>query len=415
VTAFVAPQNHRNANELIFGGEVIHDASRKAPTYSVFGDTITGVKRDEITVSFQVGISTFDAISTVTGGGAVTSIIPQAQVASGVPAAGTAEIQSVQSVKYRAGKEGYSFFTCEFTTQTGGVLGIANSNQQIGFFDDQNGFYVGFTGVDFCIASRKAAVDTIVTQENFNRDKLDGSGYSGFTADFSKNNVYKISFGYLGAASITYEISRQDGVWITFHVIEYPNSSLNTHISNPVLPVTCRVEKTAGATNVTMRTSSWSAGTIIGDTLLEISNRPFAYTNTKTILAGIRTNIFTLRVSTGFAGLSNRIPIQPVYITIAADGTKNVDIRVLKNPTVSGSPSFSDADANNSVTQIDIAGTSVLGGTLVLPIILGKTESQSLITRELRILTLPGERITFSALSSNASDVSIGCRWMDKF
>lgn len=261
MVAFVPPQNHRNANDIIYGGKIVHDASKKAPMYSIFGDTITGVKKDEVTVSFQVGISSFDSSSVVSGGGAVTSVVPQAQVASGVPAAGTAQLQSVQSVRYRPGKEGYSFFTCEFTTQVGGVLGIADSNQQIGLFDDQNGIYVGFTGVDFCVAKRKEGVDTIITQSNFNRDKLDGTGYSGFTADFSKNNVFKISFGYLGAATITYEVLRQDGVWIPFHVIEYPNSSINAHISNPVLPVTCRVEKTAGATNVTMRTTSWSAGT----------------------------------------------------------------------------------------------------------------------------------------------------------
>ena len=415
MVAFVPPQNHRNANDIIYGGKIVHDASKKAPMYSIFGDTITGVKKDEVTVSFQVGISSFDSDSVVSGGGAVTSVVPQAQVASGVPAAGTAQLQSVQSVRYRPGKEGYSFFTCEFTTQVGGVLGIADSNQQIGLFDDQNGIYVGFTGVDFCVAKRKEGVDTIITQSNFNRDKLDGTGYSGFTADFSKNNVFKISFGYLGAATITYEVLRQDGVWIPFHVIEYPNSSINAHISNPVLPVTCRVEKTAGATNVTMRTTSWSAGTITGDlTQQQISNRPYAFSNVKDVSAGVRTNIFTLKCSTAFGGLTNRIPFQPIFISVSADGTKNVDISILKNATINGT-SYHDVDSPNSVVSYDIAATSVSGGTLEFPIKLGKTESQSIDMADFRMLSLPGETLTFSALSSGASAVGIGCRWLDKF
>jgi hypothetical protein len=413
MTAFLPPQNHRNASEAIYKGQLNRDASRKGPQYSVFGDTITGVKEDEVTVSFQVGVSTFDTITTVSGGGAVTSVLPQAQIASGIAAVGTAQLQSVQSVKYRAGREGYSFFTGEFTTQAGGVLGIADSNQQIGLFDSQNGIYVGFTGVDFCIAKRKEAVDTVITRSNFNRDKLDGTGYSGFTADFSKNNVFKVSFGYLGAAPIVYEILRQDGVWIPFHVIEYPNSSTNTHISNPVLPVTCRVEKTAGTTNVMIRTSSWSAGTITGDTSQQISSRPFAFSNTKAISAGVRANIFTLKCSTTFGGLTNRIPFQPVFISVSADGTKNVDIRVLKNATINGT-SFHSIDAN-SVVSYDIAATSVSGGTLTFPIKLGKTDSQSINTAEFRMLSLPGETLTFSALSSGASAIGIGCRWLDKF
>jgi hypothetical protein len=414
VVAFIPPQNHRNASESIYNGQLLRDASKKGPQYSIFGDTITGSKYDEVTVSFQVGISSYDTISAVTGGGAVTSVVPQAKIASGLAVAGTAQLQSLQSVRYRAGREGYAFFTCEFTTQAGGLLGIADSNQQMGLFDDQNGIYLGFTGINFCIAIRKEGVDTVVTQANFNRDKLDGTGMSGITADFSKNNVFKVSFGYLGAATIVYEILRSDGVWVPFHVVEYPGSSINTHISNPVVPVTCRVEKTAGATNITMMTSSWSAGTIVGNSQLQISNRGFAFTNTKSISANLRTSIFTLRNSTVFGGLANRIPFQPIFISVSADGTKNVDIQVLKNATINGT-SFHTIDANNSVVSYDILATSVSGGTLALPIKLGKTGSQSLDMADYIMLSLPGETLSFTAFSSGASSIGIGCRWLDKF
>jgi hypothetical protein len=414
MAAFIPPQNHRNASEAIYSGQLLRDASKKGPQYSVFGDTIIGSKLDEVTISFQVGVSSYDTINAVTGGGAVTSVVPQAKIASGLAAAGTAQLQSIQSVRYRSGREGYSFFTCEFTTQAGGVLGIADSNQQIGLFDDQNGIYLGFTGINFCIATRKEGVDTIVTQSSFNRDKLDGTGMSGITADFSKNNVFKISYGYLGAAIIVYEILRSDGVWTPFHVVEYPGSTTNTSISNPVLPVTCRVEKTAGATNVIMMTSSWSAGTITGNASPLISNRGFAFTNTKAISANLRTSIFTLKNSTVFGGLTNRIPFQPIFISVSADGTKNVDIQILKNATINGT-SYHSIDANNSVVSYDIAATSVSGGTLTFPIKLGKTGSQSIDMSDYIMLSLPGETLSFTAFSSGASAIGIGCRWLDKF
>ena len=295
------------------------------------------------------------------------------------------------------------------------MLGIADSNQQIGLFDDQNGFYVGFTGVDFCIAKRKEGVDTIVTQTNFNRDKLDGTGYSGFTADLSKNNVFKISFGYLGAAVVVYEILRQDGVWITFHVIEYPNSSTGTHISNPVLPVTCRVEKTAGATNVILRTSSWSAGTIVGDDSLAISNRPWAINNNKTLVAGNRTSILTLKCSTMFAGLTNRIPMQVVYVAGSVDASKNGSIQLFKNATVSNT-SFHYVSSGDSVAQYDIVGTTVTGGTLMLPIHIPNGGAVTLGTADFRLLVLPGETITFQGLSTQVNTtINAGTRWLDKF
>lgn len=407
-------KNHRNYPNAEYQGQPLRDFSNKGPMYSVFGDTITGVKQDEVSVSFQFGISTLDATSSVTGTGAVTAVVPQAQIASGA-AAGTAQLQSVQAVRYRAGKEGYSFFTCEFTTAVGGATGIANANQYIGLYDSQNGFFVGFTGLNFSCGRRKAGVDTVVLRANFNRDKLDGTGPSALNVDFSKNNVFKISFGYLGAAVITFEILSPIGIWTPFHVIEYPGSATNTHISNPVLPVTCRVDKASGATNVIMRTSSWSAGAITGDTSLEISSRPWAFSNTKSIAAATLTNIFTLFCQTTYAGLANRIPAQLLYLTAAVDGTKNVEIRLIRNSPLGGTPSYTAIDAANSFMFVDIAGTTPSAGTLQLPFILGKTEGRSIDVSNFRMLILPGETLTFAAISANISDVTIGCRWIDKF
>lgn len=409
-------KHHRNYPEAEYNGILLRDASRKGPQYSVFGDTITGVKQDEVSVSFQFGVSTFDATTFATGTGAVTSVIPQAQVATGtLNGACFALLQSVQAVRYRAGKEGYSYFTCEFTTQADGVTGIANSTQQIGLFDAQNGIWLGFSGLNFCVARRKQGVDTIVTRANFNRDKLDGTGPSRMIANFSMNNVFKISFGYLGAAVIVYEILSPIGIWVPFHVVEYPGSAKNTHISNPVLPVACRAEKTTGATNVIMRTSSWSAGTITGDFTLEVASRPFAFSNTKTLSAGVLTSVFSLFCQTTYAGLSNRIPAQMLYVTAAADGTKNVEVRLMRNPVLGGTPNYTPIDAANSVTYVDTAGTTVTQGTQQLPFILGKTEGRSIDVSGLRMYIMPGEILTFAAVSANASDVSIGCRWIDKF
>jgi hypothetical protein len=67
----------------------------------------------------------------------------------------------------------------------------ANSIQQVGYFDDDNGIFFRFYGNSMPAVVRRSNLGTrseeVVTQPNWNNDKLDGTGASGVTANF--NNI----------------------------------------------------------------------------------------------------------------------------------------------------------------------------------------------------------------------------------
>ena len=75
-------------------------------------------------------------------------------------------------------------------------------------------------------------------QDDFNIDKLDGTGYSGVTIDPSKLNVYQINFRWLGAGEIRYAIENPtNGDMMFFHHEHYTNKNEFPHLDNPSMKI----------------------------------------------------------------------------------------------------------------------------------------------------------------------------------
>ena len=91
-------------------------------------------------------------------------------------------------VRYRPGHEMFAYFT--YAWLDGGVAGAKN---YIGIMDANNGYYIGYNGPDFVVGRRKGGAGTEYPRSSFT-DKLDGSGLSGHTIDFTKINIFRVTF-----------------------------------------------------------------------------------------------------------------------------------------------------------------------------------------------------------------------------
>ena len=69
-------------------------------------------------------------------------------------------------------------------------------------------------------------VDTIVNQENFNLDKLDGSGPSGYVIDLNKMQMIYFDYSWYGAGRIRWGVRATNGDIVYCH--EMPNNNVNT-------------------------------------------------------------------------------------------------------------------------------------------------------------------------------------------
>lgn len=118
-------------------------------------------------------------------------------------------------------------------------------------------------------------------QEDFNVDKLDGTGYSGITIDPSKLNVYQINFRWLGAGEIRYAIENpRNGDMIFFHHEHYSNKNELPHLDNPSMKIGYVAANLSNAVGVVTCRGSSFLGAIEG--IVERTRLPFSVTATRT-------------------------------------------------------------------------------------------------------------------------------------
>lgn len=203
-------------------------------------------------------------ILTVTSasGGTATGQTGYAQFATSTATTGSIKGVSLDKTHYHSGGEMYALFTAAWLDG-----GQATSFQRIGLYDTNSGMFIGYENTTFGVTVRSGGVDTTVAKASWNVDTLTGGSTSKFTRagvpeaiDLTKTNVFKIRFGWLGSAPISFEVLSPDGEWVLFHIVRQPNLSATPSIDNPDLPMTLEITKTAGTTNIRMNTNCWGAG-----------------------------------------------------------------------------------------------------------------------------------------------------------
>jgi hypothetical protein len=388
---------------------------------TVFGDEVVGTREDLISIQFPYGISTYDTVSSTGSGGSVSSSNSMAIISSGTNPTGSAQLQSKRTLRYRAGHEAYVFFSAMFNNG-----GVATSTQWIGLLDSANGVAVGFNNTTFSVLYRNNGVNTIVPQSSFNIDPLDGTGASGFTLNPQTLNVYRIAYGWLGASPIRYQILAENGEWITFHQIISNNAISSPIFSNPMIPVTAQVTKTAGATNIILSTASWNAG-IIGEPS-NASSRYFAaesgIVNVTGSVSPTEQHILTVRNKSTFQSQSNKIGVRITLFSasnINFNNGANTFLRLRKSATVTGT-SFTDVNTANSVMEYSTAGTYQAGtGSLQMAFALDTSFTLDLVAfipgAEFYLEILPGETMTITAQQQNtvSSQVYASLSWEELF
>lgn len=384
------------------GGKRALDVTNHDPNLSLFGETLVGQRTQDISIVFNYNLSTYDV--TVTDSGTATSTYDQhtLKLSSGT-GVGETHTESLKSINYRPGSEAFGIFTAAF--EGGGEAGVT---QLIGLIDHDNGLAIGYDGTDFGVLRRKATSDTWVTGDSLNGEDISW-------LDQTKLNIYMIRYGWLGIAPLTYWVyygpTRR---WVLIHSTDLTNTQTLTHLSSPYLPMHADINRPSGTgADLILRSGSWRAGLVDGAG--QDFHRHFNFNNSKSIAAATFTNIFTLRSKTTFQAVTNKVLAELEIISMASDGAKSVRFNVIKGATLGGTPSYADINTNNSVMEVDTAGTTVTGGTDLFVNYLSKVDSNTIDLLPYDYLIYPGETLTFAAYSVNANDVAVSVNWGEVF
>lgn len=85
-------------------------------------------------------------------------------------------------------------------------------------------------------------VETRIKQSDFNIDKLDGTGPSGYTIDLTKMQMMGLQYTWYGAGFIDYMVRGSDGNWVFAHRIKNNNVNYEAHMRSGNLPVRYSIE-----------------------------------------------------------------------------------------------------------------------------------------------------------------------------
>jgi hypothetical protein len=388
---------------------------------TAFGEVLVGQLSPQFQGSFEYTVDNTDLnTNTEVNGGTVTQASGMAVVGSSTTTTSTALFQSKQHAKYRPGLGGNSRFTALFTSP------VATTEQYIGIADEtgssaafKNGYMVGYDGATFGFHRFQNDSKITIAQADWD-DPLDGTGASGMTIDQTKINVFEIRYQYLGAGKIQLCIEDDStGDFVAVHTVLYANNFTEPSTHNPNSHHTMWVNNAGTTDNIILKSASY-AYFVEGKTSFVELHQPENSSGTKE-KTSVTTEvaIFTIRNKATYASKTNFIDVVMLRIggSIEASSANNLGtLRVVKNATLGGIPSYSDVNTNNSVIEIDTSGTTVTGGKEIVAVELaGKNDRDKIPLIDSKIILNPGESITVAGGSANSATMRSQGAWRELF
>jgi len=268
--------------------------------------------------------------------------------------------QSKRVMSYQPGKSLLIFNTFVMNTQT------ENLEQRVGTFDANNGIFFEDTGTGYQIVRRSytsgSSVDDPIAQSNWNGDKLDGTGPSGYDLDPTKASILFTDYEWLGMGSVRVGFVI-DGKFIVAHTFLNANNLSTVYMQTANLPIRLEIEviSALAAGTYTLQqvcSSVMSEGGYAPQGLRQsIGTASLAGVNLTT--AGTFYNLATIRIKSG----RPYAVIIPIDVSASAISNSDFEIKLIRNATPSTAFSYTSYSDN---VEYDLTGTTTItGGTII--------------------------------------------------
>ena len=312
--------------------------------------------------------------STATGG-TVTYTANESTVNLNVTTASGSSVvrQSYRSFPYQPGKGLYVMNTF--------VMGAAQANtrMRVGYFSTENGVFFERDGSTLYMVRRTyvsgTAVDNRVAQADWNGDKLNGTGDSGFTVDLTKAQIFWQDFEWLGVGSVRCGFVI-NGQIIICHTFNNANNLSTVYMTTAILPVRYEVTNTGAA--AAAATLKQICSTVISEGGYE-KRVALDVARMTTVNAAISTSFVPLVSIRLASGRTGAIVIPDGYSVLpTAAAATTFEVVLVKNPVLTG-PSWVATTSNN--VEMDLTATAYTGGTIIAShFVLSSTQSQNTVS-----------------------------------
>lgn len=272
--------------------------------------------------------------------------------------AGTRVRQTKMRFNYQPGKSLSVLMSFNFHGQIAGIT------KREGIFDANNGLFVELDGAnDVNLVTRTyvtgSPVDNKVEQANWNIDKMDGTGPSGITLDWTKTQILAADYEWLGVGRVRMGFV-VDG--ITYYAHEFLNTNVLdvVYMQTPNLPL--RSEITNDGTGVAAYMDQICSTVISEGGLEDLGILRYASTAGTHIDMATENTIYAIlgiRLKSAYIGSTIKLVNAALQLHTASH---NCEWIIKFNPTIAGT--FSYTDQTNSAVQVarGAAANTVTGG-----------------------------------------------------
>lgn len=305
--------------------------------------------------TFQYGIET-DVWDTGTVSGGTATFEPDT---SSVRMAATSTVnsecirQTMNVQRYIPGRPSALAFSIRLQTPVVGV------RRRFGLFDGNNGFFFEDDGgVYSCVIVSNTSGATVynrVTRNNWNGDKLDGTGASGITADPTAIQLINVQYEWYGAGQVVFQFII-NGNPITVQTFDAANLQTVPWCRTPFLPIRLEIKNTTGATGPHYMWQGSNSLTSDGSTaklgiaqniLTPTAGVPLTAANTFYPVVSIRLK------STALQGI-----VLPTSFQAATLDNTSIFFKLIRNATVNGT--WVDMPDTNSFSQYNYTSTGAI-------------------------------------------------------
>ena len=244
--------------------------------------------------------------------------------------------------------------------------GQTNLTQRVGYFNDQNGLYfANIDGVN-CFVKRSyvngSVQETIVEQNDWNIDKLDGTSATGITLDTTKAQIFFMDIEWLGVGIVRMGFVI-DGNYILCHSFNHANEIDTTYMTTACLPIRYQIENTG--TTVASSTMKMICATVISEGGYQLRGRQRAVGRPVTApmnLATAGTFYPVVSIKLKDTSLDAIAVIKNISMLGIANNGK-MQYKLVANATISGGSWVEDASEH---VAYNITSNTMSGGHTVL-------------------------------------------------
>ena len=245
--------------------------------------------------------------------------------------------------------------------------------QRVGYFGSENGYYIQlgsntspttlFSNVYIVERSNVLGTvsETLVAQQNWNGDKLDGSGASGLSLDITKSQIFYTDIEWLGVGSVRTGVVI-DGTFINCHTFNHANLIPYTYITTACLPVRYEITNraaTSGTSNLNQICS-----TVLSEGGYEPKEQLFCQLGPaggKSVTTTTAVPLISIRLAPG------RLDAIAVLKQLNIAVSTNTDLAqwtLILNGALSGPTSWG-AHAYSTNVQVDTGSDAISGGRII--------------------------------------------------